>query len=153
MSTLHPQLLQKWQLLQITKASWKKGTNRESFFSVRCWAVVACVAQSSLLWRSACSNLSWLSAGLWLVGAHARDPCGNTKGLVDCKPDSDNRIVSWVLSMLKKIAQPYYSRELCFMQPTNTVELVLPVLWYGMLEYLSHSFPYMRPWMMLVEDT
>lgn len=105
-SALHPRLLQKGLLLQITKASWKKSTDRESFSSMRCWAAVACFTQSSLLWRSARSNLSGLSTGLCLVRVCARAWCGNTKGLVDCKPESDNQIVSQVLSMLKKIAQP-----------------------------------------------
>lgn len=38
-----------------------------------------------------------------------------------------------------------YSKGLYFTQPTNTVELVVPVSWYLVLEYLSHSFLYMKP--------
>lgn len=49
---------------------------------------------------------------------------------------------SQVSSILKKLRSLNCSRALCFMQPTNTVELVLPVLWYFTLEYLSHSFPF-----------
>lgn len=49
---------------------------------------------------------------------------------------------SQVLSILKNLCSLSCSRAVCFMQPANTVELVLPVLWYFTLEYLSHSFPF-----------
>lgn len=138
-SGLHPQLLQRWLLLQITKASWKKGTNCESFSSMWCWVVTVCLAQSSLSWRlswSTCSSLSSLNAGLWLVRAPMRAQCGNTQGLLAWIGHSQ------VLSILKNLHSLSCSRAVCFMQPANTVELVLPVLWYFTLEYLSHSFPF-----------
>lgn len=64
------------------KARWRKGVNCESFWSVWCWVVGGCLAQSSLFRRSTCFSLSGLSAGQWLVRAHAGPGCGRTKGLV-----------------------------------------------------------------------